>query len=95
MIRIVSRMVVKKECIGEYQKLAEELVAGSRKEAGCMVYELNQGIQDERVHCFTEDWHDQAAIDAHNASAHFKKIVPLFGPLLEEKSGAELYRVLF
>lgn len=95
MIRIVSRLVVKKEHIAKFQELAKELVDGTRTEAGCIIYELNQSIKDERIHCFTEDWKDQAAIDSHNASPHFTKIVPQFAPLLEGEGMLDLYRIVF
>jgi quinol monooxygenase YgiN len=50
--------------------LLAELVAQSRKEEGCLHYELFQ--RDDAAHVFqtVERWRDQAAVDAHMKSAH-------------------------
>ncbi len=92
MIRIVARQVIKKDCIEKYQGLVKELVEKSRKEDGCLSYTSNQSLSDERVHCFIEDWQDQAAIDAHNATEHFQRIIPQFATLFDDKEQVELYR---
>lgn len=95
MIRIIARHVVKKECIGQYQALARELADATRKEKGCILYVSNQSIQDEKVHCFLEDWEDQASIDAHNNSEHFKRIVPQFEPLFDSPGVVELFTQIY
>lgn len=95
MIRIVARHVVKKECVQKYQTLVKELVDATRKEKGCTVYCSNQSIQDERIHCFLEDWQDQASIDAHIKSEHFTRIVPMFNDLLAEEAIMDLYKVIY
>ena len=42
-----------------------------------------------------EVWKDQAAIDAHNASEHFTRIVPQLGALVEVADPVELYEVVW
>lgn len=94
MIRIVARYVIKKECIQQYHALVRDLVEATRKEKGCIVYCSNQSIQDERIHCFLEDWEDQASIDAHMKSEHFTRIVPQFTDLLAEEAIMDLYKMI-
>lgn len=94
MIRIIARQVIKKECIARYHELARELVAASLAEEGCLAYTSVQNIKDERVHCFVEDWRDQAVIDSHGATEHFKRIVPQFAPLFDGEEVVEFYRVV-
>ena len=81
MIKIIARQVVREECIEQYRALARELVEKSRREAGCIHYQSLQGLTDRRIHIFVEEWKDQAAIEAHNASEHFTRIVPQLGEL--------------
>ena len=46
------------------------MVAGSRAEAGCIAYGYAEDVLEPGlIHVF-EEWRDQAAIDAHFASAH-------------------------
>ena len=91
MIKIVARCIVRPECIQQYQALARELVEKSQAEAGNISYTLNQSTGDPRVHCFLEIWKDQAAIDFHNATEHFTRIVPQLRPMRESSDPVELF----
>ena len=91
MIKIVARSTVRPECIEEYQSLARELVERSQAEEGNISYTLNQSTRDPRVHCFLEIWKDQQAIDLHNASEHFTRIVPQLRPMRESSDPVELF----
>ena len=94
MINIVSRRIIRPDCIERFQTLARELVRESRKEPGCLGYTLNQSREDPRLHAFFECWADQAALDAHGASAHFQRLVPQFVELTEERPPVEYYEEL-
>ena len=94
MIKIIARRVVRPENIEQYEALARELVEKSQAEAGNVSYTLNKSIADPRVHTFIEIWKDQAAIDAHNASEHFTRLVPRLGALVEQADPVELYTEL-
>ncbi len=91
MIKIVARCVVREDCIAQYQELAKELVAKSQAEEGNVQYSLNQSVSDPRVHVILECWKDQAAVDAHAASEHFKRIFRQMNALREERGTIELF----
>ncbi|MBR1457584.1 MAG: antibiotic biosynthesis monooxygenase [Oscillospiraceae bacterium] len=91
MIKIVASSLVREACIEQYHALAKELVEKSQAEPGNICYTLNQSTSDPRVHSFLESWKDQAAIDAHNASEHFQRIVPQLAALREETQTVEFY----
>lgn len=76
MIKIVAEMNVKPECLDTFLATAKELVDKSTAEEGNLVYTLNQGLTDPCALAFIETWKDQAAVDFHNASAHFNTIFP-------------------
>jgi len=92
MISIIAKNVVRPDQVETFKTLARELVAETRKEKGCIAYALNQDIQDPAVLTFIERWQDQAAIDAHGASAHFTRIVPKLGALAAREGELRLYR---
>lgn len=95
MINVVATGKVKKECIEEYKKIASELVGETKKENGCLAYDLFQDIDCETTLVFLESWESQAHLDAHMQSEHFKRIVPLLDKLKEPggAGGVTLYRL--
>ena len=76
MIKIVAKMFVKPELLNAFKAEAKELVEKSRAEAGNVSYSLNQSRDDPNTLAFIEFWKDQDAIDTHNATEHFTRILP-------------------
>lgn len=76
MIHILATFSIPAENQADFVKLAKELVGETLKEAGNVSYDLVQGIADPTRFTFIEKWADQAAVDAHNASTHFTKLIP-------------------
>lgn len=91
MITIVAKCIIKKDKVEEFKKLAEELVKESKKEAGCISYDLFEDIKKPNVLTFIEEWKDMDAIEEHNNTAHFTSIVPKFDELRED-STVNLYQ---
>lgn len=91
MIKIIARRLVREECLDEYLRLTRELVTSSQAEEGCVSYTLNRCSENPRLFSFIEIWKDQDAIDAHNTSEHFTRIVPQLGKLLETSFPVEHY----
>lgn len=57
------------------KKALYNVVNATRKEEGCISYELHQDIADPKRFVFIEVWKSQEAIDNHNASLHFQDFV--------------------
>lgn len=75
---------------GKEQALAARLRAmahETRKEAGCILYELQQSNDDPREFVMLEYWRDAAAVDAHDASAHMAALVADLPALLDQPVG--------
>lgn len=72
-IVLIARLKVKKDAIEEARQAALAIVADSRAESGCLNYDFHQAIDDESVFIWHETWANQAAIDLHGASKHFKE----------------------
>jgi len=48
----------------------ESFVEPTRKEEGCLRYDLFQDVSDPLKFTFIEEWQSPAALDAHSKSAH-------------------------
>lgn len=76
MIRIIAKAVIRPEEVHNYLVLAKELIEKSLSEDGCLEYDIWQSTDDPYTFTMMETWKNENAIKGHNASTHFKKIVP-------------------
>lgn len=94
MIKIVAKSVIKDGQKDIYLQLTKELIEKSRQEEGCISYNLFQDINDASVFTFIEEWQDKKAIELHNSSEHFTRIVPLLADFRIGKGEVNLYKEL-
>ena len=78
----------------EVARLFAMLQAESRKEPGCRMYVAHQHLTDPSRFFVYEQYDDQAALDAHRASPHFRKYAATELPKLAERREGELYQPL-
>lgn len=74
MLKVVAHFYIKPEFIEKTDILFAEMVEKSRKDHGCLSYELFQVEGDTGHFVFIETWKDQASLDAHNKTEHFTRI---------------------
>ena len=86
MIKIVAKKLVKEGKVQEFKEIVGELVEKSLAEEGNVFYSINVSTKNPRVLAFIECWRDQEALDIHNATEHFQRIVPAINELCEESS---------
>src|SRR5450631_911184 len=60
----------------ELQKALISLVAPTRKEAGCINYDLHVLPEDAGKFLFHENWTSKAHLDAHLKSSHIQVLLP-------------------
>jgi quinol monooxygenase YgiN len=94
MIKVVARNTVMKDKIDVVINLYEELVTATRKEDGCIKYELYQDATDSTVLTMIEEWEDKDALDKHMKTEHFCRIVPLVREFVLESGLNIYYKVL-
>ena len=62
------------------------LAAEARGEPGCRAFRPTRSVDDPRVFLLYEEYDDEAALEAHSASEHFRRYVLEEGiPLLESR----------
>lgn len=76
MLRLNCFIRVTPETKEEVKKTALELVEHSRKEAGCISYDLFESATRDDVMMICETWVDEAALDSHKSSEHFSRLSP-------------------
>ena len=92
MIKVVAKNFIAQDKIAECIELVQELAQKSRQDAGCISYEMYQDIHDETLMTMIETWENEADLQAHLNSAHFKQLVPLIGKLAVKETEMNVYR---
>jgi quinol monooxygenase YgiN len=83
MIGVVAELTVNEGQQADFEKVASELVAAvNANEPGCKLYRLFKVRDASTEYVFMEQYLDQAAIDTHRASEHFKRLGRAMGPFL-------------
>jgi quinol monooxygenase YgiN len=77
MLKVIAEDFIKPECVDTVLPLYRELIAETRREPLCIAYDLYRDEKDPGHFIFIEEWLDRAALDAHCASEHFTRLVPL------------------
>jgi quinol monooxygenase YgiN len=57
------------------------LVAPTRKEEGCINYDLHASTESPAKFLFYENWTGKAALDAHMLTPHIQALLPRVGEL--------------
>lgn len=90
-IRIIARFIARPDAIDALRAECLAMLEPTRKETGCIRYELLANTANPAEFTFVEEWADQAAIDAHMATPHLKGLVANTQALLAEPLDVRLY----
>lgn len=69
-ITVVAEFRVKSEVVEAFKSAAEKVVRATRKETGCLNYDLHQSLEDESIFLMHENWTSDAALEKHFETAH-------------------------
>ncbi len=84
MIGAVAELTVKEGSQAEFEKCALELEqAVNANEPGIIFYKLFKIRDTTNKYIFMEQYADAAAVDAHRAYEHFKRLGRAMGPFLD------------
>lgn len=84
-INITVLLESKQEFNDKVKGLLENLVENSRKEEGCIKYDLHQDVENPNVFVFHEVWKNKAIFDLHNSQEYVKHFFCLAPDLLSDK----------
>jgi len=77
--------VAKEENIEELKALLKTMVEPSRNAKGCLLYHIYQMEEKPTTFVVIESWENEAALDGHKNSAHYKHYKANFEPFTAEK----------
>ena len=84
MIKVIAKMTIKEGLADELMSSIQELVTETRKETGCIVYQLFADINNQKVFTFVEEWVSNEALGEHLSSKHFKDASAKLANILEK-----------
>lgn len=83
MLAVVATLRVKAGSEKDFEAVACELVRQvNAGEPGCELYQLHRS-DDPQTYVFLERYRDQAAVDFHRGSAHFKELGAKMGAFMD------------
>jgi len=72
------------------KELLSAMVVPSKAEVGCLFYEIFQYEKAPRRFMAVETWKNEAALDGHKASDHYKVYKSSYEPYCDDKYSDEL-----
>jgi quinol monooxygenase YgiN len=93
-IRVVARIVALPDKVEELKSVLIGLIEPTRKEEGCITYELLHNQADPTDFTFVEEWESQALLDTHLASTHIQEAVSQLNNLVAAEPDIRVYRLL-
>jgi quinol monooxygenase YgiN len=81
-VRVVARLVAKADQVEAFKALMSSIIEPTRKESGCIRYELLQNLSDPAEFTFVEEWASAAALDAHMQMSHITAALGQAGAML-------------
>jgi quinol monooxygenase YgiN len=92
-VRVIARFVARKGKEDQLRAVLQGMLAPTRAESGCKLYELYESNSKGRFYIY-EIYESQAALDQHAASPHFKHLEQTVGELLQEPFEVNILRAV-
>ena len=90
-IHIVARFTARPDSVDALRTLLLGMLEPTRKEEGCISYQLPNNTGDATDFTFVEEWASQAAIDAHMKTPHLTGLIVNSAPLLASPLDVRFY----
>lgn len=91
MIKFIATNIIQEEFLEEVIELYKRLVKHTRREKGCISYELFQSRENPAKLTMIEEWEAQEYLDNHFKTPHYTEIRPQIVPKLAAKTDMASY----
>ena len=91
-ITVVAQLRASTNKVDEVKRELKNLTNLTRRESGCISYELHQSIDNDIVFLTYEIWADKSDLDKHFESPHFKDGAHKLEQILAEPAQVRLYK---
>ena len=92
MFNIIGVLSINPNSGDKLAQLLSPLLAASRKDPGCIGYDCKRDELNADTYLFIETWKDDASLDAHMQTAHFKTFVEQVDAILA--APLELHKIM-
>ncbi|MFP5221533.1 MAG: putative quinol monooxygenase [Acidobacteriota bacterium] len=82
-LTVVATIVAKPGCEKDVEALLTGLVEPSRRDKGCLLYDLHRSADQPGVFLFYETWESKQLLDAHLGTPHLLAMREKLGPLAQ------------
>jgi len=86
MIYVVATLKCKANMHAPFLAGAQTVIEATRKENGCIFYDLTQSVTDLDVFTFIERWTTREALEAHFKTPHLADWRKISGECLEDRN---------
>jgi quinol monooxygenase YgiN len=93
-LRVVARVKALPDKVDTVRAILLKLIEPTRKEEGCIVYELLQNEADPTDFTFVEEWQSGRCLDSHAASDHLKDATEKLRGVIAEAPDIRRYLVV-
>ncbi len=93
-VRVVARLIAFPNKVEDAKALLLGLLEPTRKEPGCLQYNLLQNQADPTDFTFVEEWTSNEALDTHLASEHIQAAIAHIPELIAEGPDIRRYTLL-
>lgn len=94
MIKVIAKQMIKEDKVETFKKLVSELMSETKKEEGCIAYQLFQDVNNSGILTFIEEWQSREALQNHMKSRHYGEIVPKLAELQEKDAEINIYTLV-
>lgn len=93
-ITVVSRVRAKAGMEDLVKLILQQLVAETRTEEGCLIYDAHQSATDPEVFMFYETWENRDCLERHSETSHIEAFRRQAADFLAEPSEITLWEKL-
>lgn len=93
-LRVIAQARAKPDHVAQVREILTALVEATRREPGCLSYELLQNHDDPTAFAFVEQWASQAAEQAHFVTPHVLTALQQLTGLLASEPQIRRYGVV-
>ncbi len=93
-VRVIAKVKARPGKVNELLSEISSLIQPTRKEPGCIRYELLQNNEDPADFAFVEEWQNSGALQSHFATKHFKEALVKLPSLVATEPDIQRYRLV-
>lgn len=93
-IKVVARILANLDSVNQVRSILSGVVEPTRKETGCISYELLQNRIDPTDFTFVEEWESDAAIDEHLKTQHVMAALTKLSGLVSVPPDIRTYKLV-